>query len=273
MIKHITQSFMIDIQEYMAGILCGNIVHEKWVNDRLIDLDSEAIDLGCYFEYMLTLILTGKGSLPRNGKIPLPVLNQNGKMSADYLRVQTNIDRVIRYLAEMGLQVKQAGVKLRDGNYEGTIDLICVCTKEIEFEDGSTWSIGQEIIIDLKYSGLIDDVWNKFGWAGMLKSGPHIQKDLHGVQAVQYHYVGKRLFYFLIVHPKNDIAILMLHVPVTQEMINQHIEKGDDLFDFFKFTAEIGFEPRPEISKCNACPLNGECKDKHTFPHPKTVYL
>lgn len=276
MIKNITQSFMKDMEDYLNGDLCGNIIQERWVNDVLIDLDSDAAELGCYFEYRLTLLITGKGSLPKNGKIPEAQWYQSGKkMLSDYERCHVNVDRVIAYLDKMGLKIIEAGVKRLVDNFEGTIDLICECTKDVVFEDGSTWKIGDIIVIDLKYSGLIEDKWNRLGWGGMQKDGPHIQKYYHGKQAVQYYYVSGGLpFYFLVVSSTNENDILLLCVPAAYQMLESHISHGNWLYREFEFIASTtGFEARPSISGCNKCPIKENCADKHVFPHPKTVIL
>jgi len=274
MIKNITQSFIKDMEDYLNGDLCGNIIQKRWVEDVLIDLDSDSAELGCYFEYRFTLLLTGKGSLPKNGIVPAVEMYKNGKqLLADYERCHSNVDRVTAYFTEMGLDILHAGVKLQKGNFEGTIDLICECTKEITFEDGSTWKVGQQIIIDLKYSGLIDDKWIKFGWGGLLQSGPHKQKDHHKKQAVQYHYIGELPFFFLVTSSKNEDDILLLHIPVDSDMVVQHINHGNWMYQEFEFLAGIGFLARPSLPVCNKCPIKDGCKDKHTFPHPKTVIL
>jgi len=278
MIQRITQSFMLDMRDYLAGNLCGNIVKEKWVNDQLIELDSDSADLGCYFEYILTekILGPGKGTLPKNGKIPKCGMYANGKQRLEpYERAHKNADRVIAYLNEMGLEVVSAGKKLVKGNREGTLDLICRCTKDITFHDGSTWKIGDEITIDLKYSGLIADKWSRFGWAGMLEEGPHLQKIYHGTQAIQYHYIGGgRKFYFLVVSSKNEEDILFIYVPITESATNDHLAEGNALYEKFQFIAGInGFTPRPDVAVCNSCQIKENCKDRHTYPHPKTSIL
>lgn len=276
MIKNITQSFIKDMEDYLNGHLCGNIIKTRWVDDVLINLDSDSADLGCYFEYRLTFLLTGKGSLPKDGIVPEAGMYKNGKqMLAPYELCHINVDRTISYFKEMGIKIIQAGVKQQKDNFEGTIDLICECTKEIKFEDGSTWNIGDVIVIDLKYSGLIDDKWSKFGWDGLLHQGAHIQKDFHGKQAKQYHFVTERLpFYFLVVSSKNENDILFIHVSVTDEMIQEHINHGNWLYREFEFLANTtGFEARPSLSECNECKIRSTCADKHIFPHPKTISL
>jgi hypothetical protein len=272
MIKRISQSFIKDAIKYFAGDLCGNIMREKWVNDRLLPLDSEAAALGNFFEYQFTLLMTGKGTVPKDGKIPMREETKAGNATAAYSRAEANAIRLQGYFEKMGLKILHAGKKLTKGKFEGTIDLICECQKEIDFE-GIKWEAGNVIVIDLKYSGLIDNRWEQMGWAGLLLPGENAQKDYHGIQAKQYSFVSDLPFYYLIMAPANMEDILLLQVPVSEEMIEDHIKGGNALMEKFQFEAQIGFEARPEVVRCNCCPLNSECSDKHTFPHPKTVQL
>jgi hypothetical protein len=274
MIKKISFSFMTDMVDYLEGGLCGNIIQEKWVNDRLIELDSDAAELGTYFEYYFTLLVTGKGSLPKNGKIPERKMYKDGsKPLSEYARAEKNAVRLKDYFEKMGLKIIAAGKKITKGRFEGTIDLICECTKSINFGQ-MEWIEGSHVVIDIKYSGLIEDKWKQFGWAGMLQPGPHIQKDYHGKQAKQYHHLTDLPFYFLVCSSTNETDITLLHLPMQEDyLIDEHIKEGNSLFEKFEFEAKIGFEARPEISACNKCPLKDECKDRHTFPNPKIVTI
>lgn len=275
MIKSITQSFIKDMIDFVEGDLCGNIVREKWVNDRLIDLDKKAIDLGCYFEYILTLKATGAGTLPKSGKIPLAEMMASGKeMLVDYRRSHANADRVIEYLASMHLKIVTAGYKVGTPEFEGTLDLVCEVTEDIRFHDGSTWKKGDRIIIDLKYSSLIDDKWSKFGWQGLMLPGPHVQKDHHGIQAKHYSMLYPAPFYYLITSSKNEKDILFLYMNVDAVDIEMYKNEAKAWYEKFLFIVGVdGLYPKPEISKCNECPLKDECTDKHVFPHPITVTL
>jgi hypothetical protein len=287
----ISFSLMDDMLEYQGGRLCGNIVREKWVNDRLIELDSEAATLGCYFEYYFTLLMTGKGSLPKNGQVPERKMYKDGsKPLAKYELAEKNALRLKGYFEDMGLKIISAGKTLILGRFEGTIDLIVECTKSLHFSfDGEqwnynpdaiapsspsiTWDVGDHLVIDLKYSGLLDDKWDRYGWKGMLSAEEHIQKKYHGMQAIQYHYITKLPFYFMVVSSTNENDIDLFHVEISKEQIETYIALGNQLYKNFEFEASIGFEARPEISRCNACPLREECKDKHTYPNPKIVNL
>jgi hypothetical protein len=270
----ISQSFIKNAVEYFSGDLCGNIMRERWVKGRLLEMDSKAMHLGSYFEYQFTMLMLGVGSVPKNGQIPMPVTTKAGEKTADYKRADANALRLQGYFERMGLKILSAGKKLTKGKFEGTIDLICECQKEVVFGSFDlVWRVGDIIVIDLKYSGLIDNAWEPMGWGAMTRAGSNAQKDHHGIQAKQYHFITGFPFYYLIMAPSNEEDILLLHVPVSEEMLDDHVKGGNALLEKFEFEAQMGFEARPEFTRCNACPLKGECKDKHTFPHPVTVEL
>lgn len=274
MTDKISFSLLDDLKNYFYGDLCGNLIREKWVNDRLLDLDSKSARLGEFFEYHFTLLVLGKGTLPKNGKVPEREMYATGKQPlAHYARAEANAKHLRGYFEAMGLKIIKAGVRLTKGRFQGSIDLIVECQKDIRFDDGREWKAGDHLVFDMKYSGLIEDRWDKFGWAGLFREGPHIQKDYHLPQGFQYHHVSGLPFYFLVVSSTNEEDIKLIFVPVNEEVIENHIKEGNQLFEKFEFEAKIGFEARPSISKCNGCPLKGECKDKHIFPHPQTVIL
>lgn len=292
MIKKISQSFIKDFRDYMSGIECGNIIREKYVNDRLLeDEEPGSMDLGSYFEYILTLRLLGKGSLPKNGKVPEPQYMvqplkdvESGKLKKedltvkhmydDYRKAHANVDYLVNVFHQLGMVVTRAAVKLTKGRFEGTLDLIVQCTKDITFHGGTSWKKGTQIIIDLKYSGLMgENTWkNKHGWVWS-----KIQKEYHGTQAKQYHYVGNAPFYFLVTQSNNKAGesptVKLFHVPIDKFMLEQHIKEGNFLYDQFLFYKDAGFKPRPDFNKCNECQLREECKDRQLFPSVELVDL
>lgn len=261
MTSKITFSFMSDMVDYYAEKLCGNIVREKWVNDRLIELDSDAAELGCYFEYYFTLLVTGKGSLPKNGLVPQRKMYKDGsKPLAPYALAEVNAKRLKGYFEKMGIKVLSAGRKVTKGKFQGTLDLV------VEME-------GKTMIFDLKYSGLLDNKWEKFGWGAMLFEGDNTQKSYHGMQAKQYSFLMDLPFAFVVVSSTNEYDMEMFLVANALENQQEHIDMGNHLFEKFKFDASIGFDARPDLSTCNKCPLRGECTDKYEYPRFKEVVL
>lgn len=289
MIERISQSFQTTMQSYMEGEECGNVVAYQYIEGKLLDRKSDAMAEGSYFEFLLT------GALPKGGKVPQPKYMSDplkakaikdlkiADMLVDYRRAHINAERVKAILDSMGLVFISVGKKLTKGNREGTIDIICECTKEITFANGVVWKVGDRIVLDIKYSGLLYDKWKKFGW-----EWSDVQKKYHGPQAVQYHYITNGLpFYFLVVSNTNKeeenqetgkkefgpTDMRLFRVPIDEHMIEVHLAKGNQLFEELKFQSEIGLIPRPGLLRCGKCPLYSDCKDKATFPQIEDVDL
>lgn len=260
---HISQSFMKEMREYEAGGGCGNLMHHRWVENKLVELKSKAVRLGVYFEYITF------GSLPKSGIRPTPEFMKSGKdMLAEYRRAHEKKPQVLKYLADMGFIVKHKGKKYTRGRMQGTVDLVLEATRTITFQDGHTLKKGDQIVVDVKYSGLLDDRYSKHGW--MLDISD-IQRAYHGTQAKQYHYISKLPFYFLVINNTEKEAIKFLRVTISEDGMKRHLAEAVQLFENFELTATIGFEPRPEYSKCLDCPIYEYCNDKHTYPHPQLI--
>lgn len=275
MISKISQSFIKDFREYQAGGECGLIIQEKYVNDRLFEDDEPgAKEEGSYFEFMLS------GALPKSGKVPKPVMMADGKKPmAQYRKAQVSAELIRVYLDRMGLKIVHIGPKWHKGRYVGTLDLVCQATRRLEFPNGLVIEEGEMIVIDLKYSGLIgpksNDWRNKFGWQWSNR-----QKEYHGTQAIHYHFISGGLkFFFLVTQSSQaegeDPFVAMFYIPVTQDMIDKHLDEGNRLFDRFEVLvkAEIPFVARPSLNKCKKCPLREECSFKYEYPVPEIIDL
>lgn len=285
MIERISQSFICDMRDYLGGDYCGNLLRAKYVDGRLLDDQTDSMNEGSYFEFCVS------GAIPKNGKIPQPeymisALKRNGgkidgltdkDMYEEYRKAKSDAKKILEYMDRMGLKMVSVGKTLTKGRFVGTLDLIVECTKTLSFViqgESYVWEPGQRLIIDLKRSGLLYNRWEKFGWAWS-----NIQKEFHGTQAKQYHFIGGGLpFLFWVTQPPTregdepDMKLFM--VPITEGMIEDHINEGNKLYDEFVFHVEkMGLVPRPSLKKCLKCVLNETCKDKHDYPHPEIVDL
>lgn len=284
----ITQSFVKDARAYFAegSILCGHPIRERYINGRFLD-DPErepgALELGCYVEWLLT------GAIPKNGKTPVPqykeaAIKKNGgktegltveDMYVEYRTAHDNVQAIRLLLASYDLKIVSFGKTITKGRFAGTLDLICEAQSDREFE-GISWKKGDILVIDLKYSGLMSDNgahWkNQHGW----QFSP-VQKKYHGTQAKQYHFLTGWPFFFLVCQSNNKEKtaphLEFFYVPITPEMLEDHVKEGNFLRDKLEFEATIGFEARPNYVKCEKCPLRGECEDRQTYPVPRVVDL
>lgn len=260
--KKISQSFIKDMREYVNGDLCGNLIKEQWVNDRFLDLTKDdAAALGRYFEYLLT------GALPKDGKVPEPERTQKGELTAPYKLVEKNVARVRTYLNKWGLKIVEFGRRKTKGRFEGTIDLIVECLADVlHSESGIVWRVGDRMVFDLKYSGLINDKWSPYGW-----NWTEDQKRYHRTQAIHYNLITNLPFYYLVTSSKNENDIDCIHVEINEQATKLHISEANMLHEKFLFLKDIGFEVRPSLAKCLACPLKDECKDKAETPSVRVV--
>lgn len=288
MLQAITQSFVKDFRQYLAGDECGHIIRAKYIEDQMLENEEPgSMELGCYFEYIAF------GTLPKNGKVPPPLfmssaIKKNGgktdglgvdDMYSEYRKAHKAAEQIKAYMALMGLEIVQAGVKLSKTEegvvFEGTLDLIVRTTKDLKFSNGFTWKKGNEFVIDLKYSGLLGDQvpWkNKHGW-----SWSPVQKEYHGTQAKQYTFISDMTVYFWVTQSNPSEGNLpnmkLFRAEVSEDQIVKHISEGKYLYNQFKFHSGTGFVARPSLQKCNECPLRETCKDRQLYPSVEVIDL
>lgn len=271
---------MKDMRDYLSGRYCGNLIKIKYVDEQDVDDQSEDMEAGAFFEFCIS------GAPMRNGEFPKArmMASDSKQMYVKFRRAKYNAEIVTAMMDEMGLKIISAQKRFDKGRHVGHIDLVCECTKHIKFEDGTEWNVGDLIVIDLKYSGLIYDRWNKLGW-----QWSKIQKEYHGTQAIKYNYISNMPFYFWVVQNNNREAtdedgkklkgkfempdMRLFRVPVDEALINEHNAEGNDLMAKFQAEAKYGFTPRPSLAACFDCVVRDTCQDKHMFPHPITVNL
>jgi hypothetical protein len=293
----ISQSFIKDYRAYKAGQRCGNLIKHVWVDGKETP-PSDSMHVGTCFEYWFC------GNLPKDGKNPITVdcytttaFNAKRKTKAfegktdqeildagvltvndmykPYITAYNNAQRLKLYFATMGLKIIDKGVRkkreVRPGVlFIGTLDLICEVTKTIRFDDGFVLKKGEKIVIDLKLSGMIDNKWDEMGWQWTPE-----QKRYHGTQAIQYHYISDGLpFYFLVLSPTNETDIEFFRTVVSEDSIEKHIAEGIELKEDFDYMKDVdGFRATPSLSRCLKCPLYGDCKDQHGYPHATFVEI
>jgi len=278
------------MREYLAGGSCGRVIEEKYIKGRLLEDASPSMKRGTWFEFCLS------GAVPKSGIVPQPewmasALKSNKgspvglthKDMYEPYRQAANDAKVVRgYMDAWGLKIIDVGKTLTRGRFRGTLDLIVECTRDLTFVDDNgqqvTLKAADRFVIDLKYSDLLYDKWEKFGWAWS-----NIQKEFHGTQAKQYHYVSGLPFMFWVVKPaakeknengeNNPPDCKVFFVPITEEMIEEHIAEGNRMHEQLELHAKMGMVARPSLKKCLECVLFAECDRKHTYPHPEVVNL
>lgn len=252
----ISQSLMKAYNEYKSERLCGLLFKAKYIDRNLPFVTSPSMQEGIYFEYLAT------GSLPKSGEIPEPEYTLKKELKEPYKRIVQAVELFKKIIAHYDIKILEKGYTLQNDEKSGVLDIL------------ADWN-GEKCIIDLKYSGLIDDKWNELGWElnslsekdGLMMQGVHykmLAKEVLGIDDIPFYY-----FIFNSKNP-NDMKIVRQQVDEDRYFFHQMainktkegIEKG--LYD--------GFKAYPDYRKCIECSLFENCNVKAEFPLINEVY-
>lgn len=280
----VSQSMMKDMRAHLAKKLCGHVLEAKYITNTMPEIVEDpntsqcnAMLVGIFFEWLVTQ------ALPKSGIVPVPkyqkskgVTGRKEDFYEPYRTAVDNAERTLKVFKEMGIEVLAAGVHSTKGDHHMTVDIVARYQKEI-------------IIIDLKYSGMLDNKWEEMGWGLMTQDGDNIQKRYHGTQAKEYSYGGDALleklkikmpsgqkqvpFYFFVKDTGNNDDCLFLRAEIDELGMKAHLAESAKALEHMKFFQEIGFTPFPEMSRCSKCPLKDTCPDRATTPTVQSVDL
>lgn len=256
MIVKISQSMMKSYVDYLDGKECGLLFKGKYIDKNVETTPSPAMKEGIYFEYLCT------GGLPRNGIPPEPEKTVKGFLTTPYERAKQAAELFKKVFAHYDITIKKIGYVISTEDMTGIIDIY------------AEWD-GEDCIIDLKYSGLIDDKWNELGWD--IESLP--MKDSLMIQGVHYKLLAQEAlgiadipFYYFIFNSKD---------PYDMKIVRQNIDKDKLYFhksNVQKMKASIekdlvsGFKAMPDYRTCKDCPLFSTCPSRAEYPLITEVY-
>ena len=133
-------------------------------------------------------------------------------------------------------------------------------------------------IIDLKYSGLIDDKWAETGWD---VESLHYKERLL-VQAIQYKMLVKENyglnydefdFLFMVFSSKEVHNVKFIRINIDEDAYRVHENHISSIFKQINaMNIEKDFIPYPSIKSCSKCPLYDTCKYKSDIPLIENVY-
>lgn len=264
----ISQSMIHDVREYDKGEKCGLILKTKFIDKQEINDTSDSMALGQYFEYIFS------GQKTKFGHIPQPEYTVAGlkkdpkdrlpaDMYAPYKLAHENADRLKALFKTMKWEIVDAGKRIEKDGMDGTLDLKVkgVIPRKI-------------VTIDLKYSGLLEDRWSKFGWGAMRDPGTNLQKEYKSIQAKQYHYLDGDPFFFLVVSNKNNTGIELFQCQDFDDFtMEQHVLVVNAIRERWDLLKEVGMNNFPLLQRCNDCPLKATCPDRETKIKPVLVNL
>lgn len=242
--------------DYLNEKLCGLLFKAKYIDKIVESVPSDAMKEGIYFEYLAT------GSLPKSGEIPVPEKTSKGLLTTPYQRIEEAVKLFKKIISHYGIKILKVGYDLSNDEISGVIDI------------WAEWN-GEKCIIDLKYSGLIDDKWNEMGWDleslnmkdSLMIQGVHYKilvKDILGIEDVP--------FYYFVFNSKDPSDVKIIKQIVDGDKFFYHrnaIEKVKDSIEKEMFG---GFKAYPDYRKCKDCPLNTNCEKRADAPLINEVY-
>lgn len=259
----ISQSLIKAFYDYVQEKECGIYFDERYIkkNPKTEKEPTDAMMLGIYFEYLCL------GTIPRNGIIPEPQYSYKGtareKLAEPYLRAQQGAETFKAVMQHYGIKIVKTNYYLETKDREnGLLDAI------IEFN-------GEQAILDLKRSGLINDKWSELGWE--MESLP--MKDSIMIQPVHYKLLARKElkiedmpFYFYVADEKDPNNARFIRVEVDESKMQAHEVLINNLKGRLIAEMKKGFTPLPDLERCNKCPLRDECAYATKVPIVQEVY-
>lgn len=294
----ITQSMMKDFYEYHNGNQCGLIFVEKYINknyEKFPPSDSQAV--GNWFEYKCI------GATTKQSKVPQPEKTAKGELTAPYKRMEAQVQNFKNFMSIYGIEIVSVQEKLTiedvtiildndngeqvpfkiDG-LEGTTDVICKAKydikgifevkddfgKVVRVEEQVIIYAGEEFILDIKTTGLLDDKWNDYGWdlSNLHNKEKLIRQPIHYKYLTELKYGKQYKFLFLLFSQSNDYDFRSIIFNIDED---QHIKEHKEFIvwtnRWIKYHLKNGFKAVPDVVRCHSCPIKLGCK--HFMAVPK----
>jgi hypothetical protein len=249
----ISQSMMKSYVDYLTKKECGLLFKAKYIDKTVDSIPSAAMKQGIYFEYLAT------NALPRNNIVPEPELTSKGTLSSDYIRIKQAAEFFKQIIRHYKIKIHKVGYVLSTNDMTGIIDI------------WAEWD-NQFCIIDLKYTGFIDNKWDDLGWD--TDSLP--MKDSLMIQGLHYKLLVKEAlglddvpFYYFIFNSKDPTDMKIIKQVVDPDKFDSHKQ---NVIKVKNKLADTYYRALPAYRKCKDCPLKETCKEKYEFPEVTEVY-
>lgn len=267
---YINQSLVKDLVKYQNGTLCGLVFTNKWILNQFGG-GTKSNSLGHYFEYLCTGALA-KGE----SEAPKPEYTKKGELSADFELARKQSIFFHELMTKYGIKLISAGDKvLADEKWIGTLDILAQWESignYIDFEFGED-NPEKKVIIDLKYSGLLEDKWSEFGW----NTDTLPKKQGTMLQAKHYKFLFWKKygfnppFLFFVFDTKEVGKVKVINVDIEDWELEQHEVFLEKAKKYFEHQMKIGFEPKPKYDSCIKCKYANWCNFKVTTPPVITI--
>lgn len=237
------------------GNYCGLLFKAKYIDKSIFIPPSDSMREGIYFEFLAT------GALPRDGKIPIPDRTQKGELTAPYKRAEQAAVFFKKLIEHYKIKILEKGYVVQNDDIIGTIDIL------------AEWD-GIPVIIDLKYTGLIDDKWNDLGW----NTDNLPTKDNLMIQGVHYILLGREVlgqdmpFFYFIFNNKDSEDVKIIKQQNDEDIYERHKADVESIKNLIEEEIKEGFKAFPYYRNCKDCPIKLQCDKKELYPSYTTVY-
>jgi hypothetical protein len=252
----ISQSMMKSYTDYKNGKECGLLFKAKYIDKNVETEPSPSMKEGIYFEYLAT------GALPRTGITPQPERDSKGNITTAYKRIQAAAELFKKIIKHHKIKILKVGYVVSTEDMTGILDI------------WAEWN-GEKVVIDLKYSGLLDDKWNELGWE--TESLP--MKDSIMIQGVHYKILIQEAlniedvpFYYFVFNSKDETDMKIIRQNVDPDKLVFHKQIVLSVKNSIKQEIKKGFKAYPDYRKCKECPLFDTCNVRHSVPEIIDVY-
>ena len=116
----------------------------------------------------------------------------------------------------------------------------------------------RKVNIDIKYSGLLNEKWSKFGW-----QWSEIQTAYNAIQGIQYQLLNSRPTFFLVCSSTNNEDLELWEMKPSNDSIDAHVWRAREIELKIGSMQEmqVPWSNYPSLTKCSKCPLK-TCPDR-----------
>jgi len=250
---------------------CGLVFVEKYINGNFHKFPpSQTQSVGNWFEFQCI------GATTKSKDVPQPVYLKDGKtLSAPYQRMEKQVENYKKFMNYYGIKVIEVQSKWSVEGLEGTLDCLCEATKDIKDKmNNIIIKAGEQFIMDIKTTGLLDDAYNPYGWRldRLSEKEKIIRQPLHYkyLSILKYGYEMKFLYLLFSTTDENDFRSILFQSDADH--IEQHKQFIAWCVQWLKHFIKVGFDPNPDVSRCNDCAIKMGCKHFAVVPKIQTFY-
>ena len=259
-----------DLTRYQKGELCGLIFQNKWILQQFGN-GTKSNNLGHYFEYLCT------GALAKGEKEPPKAeYTKKGELASDYEVARKQSEYFHSLKNKYGFSIVTAGEKvIADKQWVGTLDIKASWSKVFdEFSHlKSSKNPNHHVVIDLKYSGLLEDKWNPLGWHTETLS----RKEGTMLQAKHYKFLFWKEygfnppFFFFVFDSKEVGTAKLIYIDIDEYDLIQYEQFLLKAKAYLMKVLDEGLKPIPKYSSCIKCAYNQWCVFKQEVPPIITI--